>query len=308
MTKVHGNSLSGMKRHNCELRTRSNTHLPLLLPDSSKIKKVGRVLRKGLIASEHHPEAYKYLKSNGARARENQRQVLNKCVIHPLSLFKKYWDVLLFVILLSHFMITPLTIALFYDLKKSTCDALLIVDLMLCGVLLVAVGLGFITGTINKKTHGIILDLKHISKTYAMSHFIPDLICCIPFISLAEVIVNNQIVELKNSIFAFMILLYTFSLYRVRTLLEHLSGIPRMLNMNEKSTVITKLCIQTIYIWHWTACFRFMIPSIIDEDQLALVYDTDNHPVDDKLKHLLLHYHTFKTLRRSAHCKHRNIS
>lgn len=300
MTKVRGNTLSGMKRHNCELRTRSNTHLPLLLPDSSQIKKLCRVLRKGLLASEHHPEAYKYLKSSGARARENQRQAQNKYVIHPLSSFKKYWDVLLFLVLLGHLMITPLTIALFYEMSRSTCDALTIVDSVLCGFLLVAVALGFITGTINKKTNEIILDVKRIAKSYALRSFILDLLCCIPFIFLAEVFVYDQFKDLKSTTFAFMLLLYIFSLYRVRTLSEHLTGIPRMLKMSEKSTVITKLCLQTIYIWHWTACFRFLIPSIIDGDQLALVHDVDNHPLDTNVTKMLTYYkssnHSFRRM------------
>lgn len=297
-----------MDKHECNLRTDSLSHLPKVLPDASYITRFKRECKKLCLVSIKHPEVFKHLKSNTAVENESKRQVQKKYVlIHPLSIFRKNWNIVIFLIMFLHQMITPLAIGFFIDLSPIALNILITIDILLCVILFLEVLLSFRTGYIVKETNKIVLHPKIIARKY-LKDFIPDLIGCLPFIYLATFIVQNLDGNVNGVSIVYLGVLYVFHFYRFERLMFYFSSIPIMLQFSEKSSIIIPLILRTIYLWHWTACFKHLPPlyttpvdfsdyettngSIVESTRRrfygeVLVDESNWHVVQDTLKETL---------------------
>lgn len=245
-----------MDKHECNLITDSLSHLPKVLPDASLFNRFKRQCKKHCGVSIKHPQVFNHLKSNAAIEKETQRQVLTKYfLIHPLSIFRKNWNILICLVMFLHQMITALVIGFYFDLIKLALNVLIGIDIILCVILFLEVLLLFRTGYIDKETNKIVLHPKVIARKY-LKDLIPDLIGCLPFIYFAKFIVEDLNGKNNGATIIYMGVLYLFHFNRFERLMFYFSSIPIMLKFSEKSSILVPLIIRTIYLWHWTACFK----------------------------------------------------
>jgi hypothetical protein len=205
-------------------------------------------LKKLLLVSFNHPEVFFYLKSRAAVEKESRRQVKHfpGFIIHPLSEFRKYWNLFMLLVMLFHQLITPFAIGFFVDMDNSTINVFIVLDLIACWFLLIEIVITLRTGCIVKETNEIILGPKAIAKKY-MKHLVPDLISCVPFILLGTHIVEDENVTINGAMIIYMCCLFAFSFCRFSRILFYCSSIPIMLNLSEKGAIIFALCLRSIY-------------------------------------------------------------
>jgi hyperpolarization activated cyclic nucleotide-gated potassium channel 2 len=235
--------------HKCRIRRDSISHLPKLFPDASLRDRLKRKVKKLFLVSINHPEVFRYLKSNAAVEKESKRQVdkYPGFIIHPLSEFRKFWNILIFVLMFFDQMVTSFTIAFFIDMESSKIDALVIFDLIICSILLTEILLTFRTGYIVGETYEIILDSKIIARKY-LKDLVIDFINCLPYVFFTTFILKSEDEATVNfPAFLYMCCLYAFSFYRFCRICFYFSAVPIMLNLSEKGTIILKLCLRTIY-------------------------------------------------------------
>lgn len=233
------------------LRTDSISNLPKILPDAPWHVRWKRKLRKIFLVSMNHPEVRmkKFLKSVAAVEKESRRQVkfFSPFIIHPLSEFRKYWNIFIFFLLFFHQMITPLAAGFIFEMEEWMIEFFIILDFVVCFNVFVEVLIKFRTGFIVKETNEIILDPKLIARK-RLKGLIPDLFRCFPFISLAAHIIKERYGIVNDLGIAFMSFLYCFSFYRFYRIMEYFSSIPIMLNLSETETIVVKLFLRTIYL------------------------------------------------------------
>lgn len=237
-----------MESHECQLRRDSISHLPKLFPDSSWNLRLARKLRKLILVSKYHPEVFFYLKSNAAVEKESQRQVqlYPGFIIHPLSEFRKYWNILISVVIFFHQIITAFAIGFIVDVEDETVSSLVLIDLLFCLIMFTEILLTFRTGYIVKETNEIILDSKIIAKKY-MKNFFLDIFGCLPFTYITTKIVDVEGDTINGALVVFMLCLFAFSFCRLLRISFYFSSIPIILNLSEKGSIILTLCLRSIY-------------------------------------------------------------
>lgn len=236
-----------MNRHKCELRQDSISHLPKNFPNSSCWTHFKRAFLKLFLVSINHPQVFVFLKSNAAVEKESKRQVelQSGFIIHPLSEFRKVWDILIFLVMFLHQLMTAWTIGFFADFEDSTMELLVAVDFTFSLAMLVEVVLALRTGYIVKETNKVVLDPKSIARNY-VKLFFPDLISCIPFTYLSTLLVDGDSSVVSGTVLIYMCCLFAFSFYRFNRILFYFSTVPIMLNLSEKCATILTLTLRTI--------------------------------------------------------------
>lgn len=235
--------------HKCVLPRDSISHLTKTFPDVSAKIRFKLWLKKLTLISKNHPEVFKYLKSNAAIERESQRQVKNfpGFVIHPLSEFRKFWNIFIFLVLMSHEVITPFAIGFYKELhNQPTLDDLVYADCCLCSILFLELLISFRTGFIIKKTNEIVLNTKSIAVKCYRELFLYLLCNCVPYVLIADLIIETGVTINVESI-VYMCCLFLFSFYRFHRILLYFSSIPILLKLETKGTMMVMLFVRTIY-------------------------------------------------------------
>lgn len=255
-------------KHDCSLLHDSISHLPKLLPNASWSARWMRKINKSLLVSINHPEVFLYLKSSAAIEKESKRQVdVDNFIIHPLSDFKKYWNVIIFVVMLSHLVLTSFSIGFYLDMEDWQNLMLISIDFTLCLVLWTEIAICFRTGFIVKETDEIVIDPKRISKRH-LRNFFPDLISSLPYSFLMMWIIDDKRSTINGLAVSYMMFLFIISVYRFSRILFYYSSIPLMLNITEKTSNIIQICLRTFYLWHWASCIRRLVPLYIKNDPM----------------------------------------
>lgn len=232
--------------HKCKLRKDSISHLPKIFPDAPWHVRFERRIRKLFIVSETHPKTKIVLKSRKALEKESRRQVKHhqEFVIHPLSEFRKYWNIFIFLMMIVHQTLTPFAIGFIIEVQYAL-DYLIILDLIVCMILFLETLLMFRTGCIIKETNEIILERNLITKMY-LKNFIPDLISCVPFTySLTFITVEKRSGVVNSETVILMFCLFVFSFIRFNRILYYFANIAS--NMPETKAIILELIFRSIY-------------------------------------------------------------
>jgi len=262
-----------MEPHICQLRRDSISHLTKIFPDAPWKQKSTRRIRKMFLVSINHPEVFQYLKSKAAIEKESQRQVkLGRFVIHPLSEFAKYWNVVVFLAMISHLILTPLVIGFIADYSNPTEEILMTADFACCFILMIDVLLAFNTGFIDEKTSTIILEAFEIAKKYSRNLF-PDLIGCVPFIYSAVELYDDKQPSLHGGFIIYMLVVMLLILYRFSRCMKCFSGILPMFRISEKKMIIFTLAFRSFFYWHLVACARRLIPLYINSFDAPETFD-----------------------------------
>ncbi|XP_065091972.1 uncharacterized protein LOC135712834 [Ochlerotatus camptorhynchus] len=251
--------------HRCTLRHHSITHLAPILPGTSKWVKLRRFIRTLMLVSPEHPETKNYLKSYTQISNENKRQVGSHppYVIHPFSTFRQYWDMVVFVALTLHLLMLAFDFTFLIFQEVSAYQGAIRFDLFLCGVLVLEIMLKFITGFVIKETNEIVLDPKRIALNYLKyGRLVYDMLRSLPYVLLLDTF-NRRYYRYAVEIYlAFIIYLYAINIFRYQEIFKYFKILPRMLRIGEKKILVMKLVMNTIYVLHWSACLRYILPEL----------------------------------------------
>ncbi|KOC66239.1 Potassium/sodium hyperpolarization-activated cyclic nucleotide-gated channel 4 [Habropoda laboriosa] len=232
----------------------------LFLPGRGPFRKIYDVLRQWLMASRNNPAAQKYLRSSASIVHEKRRHWRNHThIIHPFSMFRHYWDVLMVFLITSLLMLVPYQ-ATFEMGKKSriwnTSKNILL--LVCCSDIVVNCMTGQVEKFISyfdKEVHAVILEQRKIMNRYVKhSTFLLDLLGSFPtdlfFLSVwMEYTVSRKTTSL-------MCIFRVFSLGSYINKLAFAYDIPMALH---------EFCL--ILFWlilalHWQSCFHWLMPII----------------------------------------------
>ncbi|XP_038111108.1 potassium/sodium hyperpolarization-activated cyclic nucleotide-gated channel 4 [Culex quinquefasciatus] len=251
--------------HRCALRYTSETHLAPILPGTSKWVKLKRFIRTLLLVSPNHPETKKYLKSFAQISNENKRQVGSypPYIIHPFSTFRKYWHMVVFMALTLHLLTLAFdfTFLIFHD--ETYYSGAIRFDLFLCGILAIEIGLKFITGYVVPGTNEIVLDPRRIALNYLRyCRMVYELQRVLPYILLLDYFDRAYYQYRVESYLAFIIYLYAAHIFRFHEIYDYFKIIPRSLALGARTVLIIKLIMNTLYVLHWSACLRYILPEL----------------------------------------------
>lgn len=234
-------------KHNCKLRRDFTSNLTIDFPDYPWYIRWRRKLQQLILVSKHHPETFRYLKSTAAIEKERHRQVKDYpgFIIHPLSEFRKIWNILMFLLIFINQMKTSFALGFFIELEANEFNVMAQVDIVVSVLLLVEVFLRFRTGYVVKGTNQIVLDPVLIAKN-CLVLLVPDLISCIPFVYLSRWTIKEDVTINKTTLM-YIMCLFLFSFYRLNRMMFYFSSVPMMLNLSEKSTIVIELLITSFY-------------------------------------------------------------
>ena len=235
--------------HDCTLRRDSITHIPKDFPNASWREKLHNKIQELFVVSIDHPEVFKFLHSRASIEKESRRQVQHfpAYIIHPLSKFRKYWNIVIFFVLVFHQMMTPFAVGFFVEMEDDTIDFLILLDISMCLILLFEILLNFVTGYIVTETNEVILDPKAIGKK-SLKYLANDLVTCVPYVFLTTVIVGeHEGGSINGATIIYMFALFIYGFYRFSRILFYFSAIPKMMKLSEKGTIVITLCLRSFF-------------------------------------------------------------
>lgn len=233
------------------------------------------MVKKLMIASSRHPETRQYLKSQSAISEENRRQLKEYewYIIHPLSQFRNWWKIFMFLLMLIHVLIVPFILAFSFSLSDDCIYLFLQLDILMCTLLLFEVPLRMITGFIIERNKEIVLALNQIIENYVRTTFLIDLIGSVPYVIFIFDIKQYYLEGYWYWFLLYNVYIYAMNLMRFSQLNDHFLSIPSNLKLNEKYTLILKLVLSTLYLLHWTCCLRY---SIVNIHQFQIQHEMDH--------------------------------
>lgn len=235
--------------HKCTLRTDSTSFLPKVLPEAPWHVKLRSRFKKSHLVSFNHPEIFEYFHSRAAVHRESKRHVKHYpgFIIHPLSEFRKHWNVFIFFMFFLHQIMTPFIVAFYIEIPDYLIDTAIIIDFFTCLMLMAEIVLKFRTGYIVEETNEIILKPRNIILKY-LKNCVPDVITSIPFIYVASLLVEERGGTVSGITILYLCVLFCFSFYRFREVLFYFRTIPKRLQLSEKTQVFLVLALRTYYV------------------------------------------------------------
>lgn len=244
--------------HECYLQKRSTSCLAKLPPNASCCRRAWRKFRKLLLVSETHDETKYHFRSTAAILLERRRQSQNypSYIIHPFSMFTYYKEIVLFFVFCSTFLLSPISNT--FLLQASFVGTASGVQMMsLCTDLLIIlnIGLCFVSGYLENQTKYIILEPKRIAINYLKCYFWTDLIGASPVIYFVP--------NLKNSIFQLFFIPKHLMLYpRVLSMLQYFRHITLLLRVTDAQHEIVRMIALSLFVLHWGSCLLYAVQYV----------------------------------------------
>lgn len=304
--------------HHCRFRKEGEKTFEAYLPFGSAWHKLRRIYRRLTVISVKHPKTQKFFKSNSAINNERKRQIQDYSffTIHPMSIFRKYWDIILFICLLYILIVVPWVVEFFDRMTSTEWDALIYIDIFFCTWLYIEILLKFFTGYICKDVMQVVLDKKSIFKKYMKGMFFIDFIGSLPYALIVylandEVKLDCLLKENENcpdmipqQKWRLISIFYLVSVFRYNQLIRYFDVIPSILKWSEKTGILVKLTFTSFLFLHWIACFRLYIPDFYDilnelnatGDLYSLDQTTDESTVKLLMKRLIKRQTPNKTI------------
>lgn len=231
-----------------------------------RIQKIEGLI-KGILSPSLAQNNIKLLGSKRAVEEEIAKLFDANFVIHPLSKFRLYWDLVIMGMLIVNLFVLPLDIAFFTD--TDTWLNLHILSDTLC---ILDIAINFRTSYVGNTGSGFVLDEWEIIKHYLKTWFVVDLISSLPL--------HYVILEIYGKRNAFPLGIKSAShalkfirLLKLLTILKllRLSRVIRSFLQYEELYRITtslmryiKLISMMLIVAHWNGCLHFLIPMLQD--------------------------------------------
>lgn len=174
----------------CRFRLGSDIGLNQLNASATRWSRLKRKFKKLTLAAPEHPNIHRYIKSYAVIRKQNQ-SLINSKVIHPLSQFRQYWDILMFCCLSTHLALVPFVVAFFDDLTSFNFLYVTLFDTFLTVILYMEVILKFQTGYLVNQNTKIELHRKQIVKNYILGTFWLDLLGSAPFLAIMDLTLSS---------------------------------------------------------------------------------------------------------------------
>lgn len=251
--------------HRCTMKAdESMSFLPPLRRRASYFRRFRRAFKKSTLISEYNPQSADYFRSKAEILRTRKEHVLsNSCIIHPFSLFRAYYEMWMTVVWILVIFLMPADAA--FDLldpsdqhllhKKKThhissYDPLGLTLRMLC---IIDIVMTFFTGYPIKKSRKVIMNPIKIAKHYVLSlYFITDILASTPF----EFFVAEHNTMSMINVLGFL------RIIRLPTLYFYLSRSIDVFGISSLAVQVVKNLLVNYLVFHWFACFQYMIPQI----------------------------------------------
>ncbi|XP_049825923.1 potassium/sodium hyperpolarization-activated cyclic nucleotide-gated channel 2-like [Aethina tumida] len=154
-----------------------NRHVCIVNSEVKPTKK--QRLRGIFLVSHKHPRSWALYESfENIEHAQLEHKAKYKCIIHPLSTFRIYYEIYLIFIYLGFIYTLFYQLALFnshHQIAHSIFRALNIVDFIVI----------FFTGYINEKTYKVVLQPKYIAFRYLRTYFLVDILPIFPFATIS---------------------------------------------------------------------------------------------------------------------------
>ncbi|XP_018398491.1 PREDICTED: potassium/sodium hyperpolarization-activated cyclic nucleotide-gated channel 2-like [Cyphomyrmex costatus] len=235
--------------HECQLETDQEDIF--FLSDRNFFQKVFNTFRSLLTISGKNPAAHKYLHSRDSIIVEKQRHLHNyKHILHPFSIFRLFWDILMILIITCLLLVTPYQAA--FEIKMrlrywTICKNLL---LSFCCMDIIV---NFMTGYFDKMHQRVVMEPKKIMKKYIRyGTFLPDLLGSLPTdIAFVKTWQENTVTrELVSLICGFRV--FSLSSYMIK--IVHACDI---------SMTLYEVCIVIFWlmiVFQWQSCLYWLVP------------------------------------------------
>ncbi|XP_058453942.1 uncharacterized protein LOC131431964 [Malaya genurostris] len=251
--------------HICNLPHDSGTNLVSIGPETSVWTRICRRVRKCMLLSPEHPDTSAYFKSFAQIANENKRLVEDfpVYIIHPLSVFRKYWDIVMFITLTIHMLTLSFVVSYLIYIDVADFPWIIRFDMVLSAILTAEVLMKFITGYVVAETKEVVLEPGKIVWNY-LRYFrvVYDMLGAFPFILFLYKLDESYYNKEPLFYLILILFLYVVHLFRFIDINRYFEVLPKFFNASENKVMIMKLIIATIYVLHWTSCISDIFPLV----------------------------------------------
>ncbi|KAL2081989.1 hypothetical protein ACEWY4_021807 [Coilia grayii] len=183
-------------------------------------------------------------------------------VIHPHSLFRRYWLWIMMIMSSINLCAIPLDVSFF---GKQTYIGWTVYNVFVDLVFLVDLCLNFRTGYHGSNPQAsVTLDLQRIRNHYLKTWFIPDLLAVLPVDFCLEITLalgtfdSDQFASIRKAV-------RIFGLLRLLRLLRLVRYVNECMEASMKSALELAYTVFGIFlICHWNSCFQFMLVTLMD--------------------------------------------
>eukprot|EP00795_Rhopilema_esculentum_P014724 gene14724-5824_t len=200
---------------------------------------------------------------------ENYEQLaMGKYVIHPMSDFRFYWDMIIVVILFVQIFVLPVSIA-FYSGDFSV--AWLCINGISDTIFIFDIIFNFHTGIPDHENeHLTILDKRIIRRRYLKGWFFLDLCSSLPleyvFLIIESTDRSTAIVKASRGfkILKLVKMLTLLKLFRLSRLVRYIRRFEDATNITTSHLRILKLLALMLLLGHWSGCLQYLVPYLQD--------------------------------------------
>mmetsp|Transcript_30211 Transcript_30211/g.98261 ORF Transcript_30211/g.98261 Transcript_30211/m.98261 type:complete len:764 (+) Transcript_30211:1556-3847(+) len=184
-------------------------------------------------------------------------------IIHPYSLFRRYWDVWLMTLLLYVALVLPFTIG--FDADPESGSALWIVDRNVDAFFIVDIFFSFLTGII--VSGDVCLKPRRIALDYMRTWLGLDVVSAFPFDLVAESQgMHNSGAYRSAKLVRIMKLMRLIKLFRVLRLNRILSRLETRTTMKYGVMQLIKFCVVIAFSAHWLSCAWYLCFTLEEDD------------------------------------------
>ncbi|XP_035732804.1 potassium/sodium hyperpolarization-activated cyclic nucleotide-gated channel 1-like [Vespa mandarinia] len=193
----------------------------------------------------------KWLKNNAAINYEINRHFQSyPYMIHPFSIFRIYWKMIMIITGFITLIINPIFLAFYMNEKEqwymfsNVLDGIILCDIIMC----------FFTGYYNHWTNMVILNPRIIAKKYMKSTFIVDILSAIPY-QLIDFIINKSV--------WYCVILNIVKIIRIRAIIVYSRKLCCIYHINRQRYKLFEMSMIIIISIHWAACLEYYIPLTV---------------------------------------------
>ncbi|GJQ83904.1 hypothetical protein Trydic_g19843 [Trypoxylus dichotomus] len=210
------------------------------------------------------PRSHLYYRTNTAILQEREKHIKSDFshIIHPFSIFRIYWEMLMLLVFCNYLVLAPVIVAFFHsDPDDNNAINLSYLEGIFDFFCMSDIVMTFFTGYTIEQTKQVILNPRYISGHYILGgYFIMDTLSSMPT-ELAIYIIKSYEKLAKHWEFVkFINLLALLKIIRVKTLLVYMSRVAELWHINAIVLNTAKYFFISFLLLHWCGCLQFIIP------------------------------------------------
>uniref|UniRef100_A0A182RQ94 Cyclic nucleotide-binding domain-containing protein n=1 Tax=Anopheles funestus TaxID=62324 RepID=A0A182RQ94_ANOFN len=297
--------------HNCTVRHDVDL-VTLLIPADSFPRRIARWWRRICLIDHHSPVTRLVFRSDTAIKREMSRQLTYyPGTIHPLSYFRFVWECLMIVTFATAFQLIPYDVTFLFRIGDYyPFTAFHVVILGTDFICLLDVIISMYTGTYQRRSHQVNLDLKTVRKRYLRMWFWIDVISSAPDPLLTKLIppstLDNSLVYCLHNLdyhpgclWDLWSLMSVIKIFRFQTFLRYIRRLCERFGLRRNVIKFIGILATVLTVFHWSTCLMFMV--------LRLTQGTDPAQIDTRSWSQKLPFWNQTSFVRYLECSYRTL-